>query len=84
MRRGRIEMYADILEAIWTGHHKRRWIMCVANLTWARLALHLEHLERQGLVRRVIQKRNVDIFLTKKGREAVECYRHLREVFGLP
>ena len=84
MRRNRLTIYADILDVIRRGYHKRTRIMGLANITWRMLTPRLEHLEGEGLIRTEIHDDHVEVFLTEKGRRADEIYVQVLEIFGLP
>jgi predicted transcriptional regulator len=67
MRRGKLEIYLDVLDGI--GHHeKMTHVMYYTNLNWRVLIKYVAHLMAKGL----IQKRGKHHYLTEEGRIALQ------------
>lgn len=80
-RRSKLEIYVDVLRAIYRGINRPTKIMFAANLSWKTLKEVLDYLERQGIIeRRTAEKRKL-FFITEKGRRILDAFETLATEF---
>ncbi len=82
VRRSKMEIHLDILEAISKGVEKPTRIMFSANIPWMMLQRALSVLESNELVAKVLQNSRSFYSITEKGYSILEKYRSVRETLS--
>ena len=77
MKRSKIEIYAEILQAIDDGCHKPTRIMYKSNLSWVSLMKALNILKDIEALRVENEGKRKRCFVTEKGREILRQYKQL-------
>jgi len=78
MRRSKLEIVADILQACLVPRGKTR-IMCKVRLNFTHATDYLSHLTSIGL----LSQKNGKYKTTDKGRQFISSYNHLGEIIGI-
>ena len=78
MRRSKLEIVADILQACLVPRGKTR-IMCKVRLNFRHATDYLSHLTSLGL----LSKKDGKYKTTDKGRQFISTYNHLGEIIGI-
>ncbi len=74
VRRSRLEIYFDILDAVENGVNKPTQIMYRTNLSWANLQDIFKTLTKSGLIVEEMKKNAKRYQITDKGRNALSYY----------
>lgn len=80
VRRSRLEIYYDVLQAISGGIQKPTRIMYKANLSWIPLQEILKSLLTQGFIQEKKFKKSRRYEITSRGISVLEYYRKARKV----
>lgn len=81
VRRSRMEVKIDILQAIKEGAGRPTHIMYRSNLSWSVMQGFIKTLEIQGLVQTDASERKKRYILTEKGERVLKTYLSMRTQF---
>jgi predicted transcriptional regulator len=81
IRRSRMEVKIDILQAIKEGAGRPTHIMYRSNLSWSVMQGFIRTLEIQGLVKTEASERKKRYLLTEKGERVLKTYLSMRTQF---
>jgi len=77
MRRSKLEIYAEVLQAINEGCHKPTRIMYKCNLSWVPLMKALNFLKDIEALKEKNEGERSRYYVTEKGREILRQYKQL-------
>lgn len=77
-RRGKLEIYRDILESLSGGPKIASWITDDAHLNFARGSKRIEGLRERGL----LGKEGKEYHLTEEGERALELFEEMEDMMG--
>jgi len=72
-RRSRVELYIDVLRAIYNGRRSPSRIVYTANLSYDRVMRCIDFLEEQGLIQRAEDEKK-RYMVTEKGRDVIQYF----------
>ena len=82
MRRSKLEIHIDILEAlVFKGKLRLTHLMYKSNVNCCVLKEHLEFLIKNGLVEEKMLKKRPIYAITSRGLQALKTFREIKEVF---
>ena len=73
-RRSRIELYVDVLRAIYNGRRSPSRVVYAANLSYDRVMRCINFLLEQGLVQRIEGEKKKRYMVTESGREVIRYF----------
>jgi predicted transcriptional regulator len=84
LRRSRMEVRIDILQAIADGAGRPTHIMYRSNLSWSIMQSFVRVLEQQGLISRMDREGKKNYVLTEKGQRVLQTYLSVRQQLENP
>ena len=76
-RRSRIELYVDVLMAIYNGRRSPSRIVYAANLSYDRVMKCINFLEEQGLVLKAEDEKRKSYTVTDRGKEVIKYFNEI-------
>jgi len=73
-RRSKIELYIDVLRAVYNGRGSPSRIVYAANLSYDRVIRCIDFLEEQGLLQRIEEEKKKRYMATERGKEVIQYF----------
>jgi predicted transcriptional regulator len=73
-RRSKIELYVDVLRAVYNGRRSPSRVVYAANLSYDRVMKCIDFLLEQGLVKRIDEEERKRYVVTERGKEVVRYF----------
>ncbi len=81
-RRSRLELYIDVLRAIYNGRHAPSRVVYAANLSYDRVMNCIDFLLDQGLVNRIDGIKKKRYTVTERGKNVVKYFSEIERHMG--
>jgi len=80
VKRSRLEIYLDVLEAVASGIEKPTRIMYATNLSWKPTQKIIEFLINQGLIKEFTVGKRRRYEITEKGLDVLKYFRRIQKI----